>query len=388
MNQQTIITTIKNKFNEKFGTANDVIVSVAPGRVNLIGDHTDYNDGFVLPMTLDRAVYIALRRRQDNKCKFYSVNFDEYAEWDLNKIEKTSDLYWSNYIKGVVKLLLADGHKITGVEGVIFGDVPVASGLSSSAAVEVATLNGLQHLFAIDLSAIAAIKLAQKAENTFIGVQCGIMDQFISRLGKKAHALFIDCRSLEYKNVPVNLGEYVLLIVDTKVKRELAKSAYNERRASCDEAVKYFQTINPNVTALRDVDLKIFNEFGGNLPEIVRKRARHVISENQRVLEAINALNSGNFLRFGELLYSSHKSLQEDYEVSCKELDFIVTKAKNYGAIGARLTGAGFGGCGLIVVKKDKAESLVKHIVEEYKNLFGFEPALLELVDNLEAAIL
>jgi galactokinase len=387
LKQQAIIDAIKKQFNEKFGNLNKLLISIAPGRVNLIGDHTDYNDGFVLPMTLDRAVYIGLRRRNDDKCQFYSANFNEFIEWDLNEITKSSSFYWSNYIKGIMELLSRNNYKIRGVEGVVYGDVPIASGLSSSAAIEIATLNALVHLFDIDLTEIAAIKLAQQSENDFIGVKCGIMDQFISLLGKKGNALFIDCRSLEYQNVPVNLGKYVLIIVDTKVKRELAKSAYNERRASCEEAVKYFRSIDKNVKALRDVDLNTFNKFSSNLPEVISKRAHHVISENARVLDAVKMLQKGDLIAFGELVYASHKSLKDDYEVSCKELDFIVDFAKNYSAIGARLTGAGFGGCGLIIIQNNKANALISDLTESYQKLFGFSPELLQLVENIEARI-
>jgi galactokinase len=387
MNQsKEIIAKVKKQFVKQFGDKQEFVLAIAPGRVNLIGDHTDYNDGYVLPMTIDRAVYVALAPRQDNKCIVYSMNFDELVTWEADKIAKTNH-HWSNYVQGVMQILLDKGYKINGFNCVMFGDVPIGSGLSSSAAVEVATLLAFQHAFKLDILPIDSIKLAQYAENNFIGVQCGIMDQFVSRLGVKKHALFIDCRTLDYKKVPIKFGKYALVIIDTKVKRELAKSAYNERRASCEAAVEYFKLLDPKVKALRDVNLKMLQKAEGKLSATVFQRARHVISENQRVLDAMTALSNDDLLGFGKLLYQAHESIKNDYAVSCKELDFIVDTAKASAAIGARLTGAGFGGCAVVIIDEAKVAEFIKYLTKEYKALFEIEPDFLVLKDNLEASV-
>jgi galactokinase len=381
-----IITNVKEQFIKQFGDKQEFAIALAPGRVNLIGDHTDYNDGYVLPMTIDRAVYVALAPRQDNKCIVYSMNFDELVTWEADKIAKKNH-HWSNYLQGVMQILLDKGYKIGGFNCVMYGDVPIGAGLSSSAAVEVATLLAFQHAFKLDILPIDVVKLAQRAENNFIGVQCGIMDQFVSRLGIKDHALFIDCRTLDYKEVPIKLGKYALLIIDTKVKRELAKSAYNERRASCEEAVKYFQAINPNIKALRDVSLEMLQQAEGKLPATVYQRARHVVTENQRVLDAMKTLSENDLPGFGKLLYEAHNSIKNDYAVSCKELDFIVDTAKASAAIGARLTGAGFGGCALVIIDETRVSEFMNYLSKEYQTLFEINPEIMILKSNLESGV-
>lgn len=380
---EVILDKVKEQFRKQFNMTQDFVVAIAPGRVNLIGDHTDYNEGFVLPMTIDRAVYVALAPRQDSRCVVYSMNFDEVATWDVNKITKTGH-HWSHYLQGVMRILLDEGYNLSGFNGVVYGDVPIGSGLSSSAAVEIATLLALQSIFKLNISSLEAVKLAQLAENKFIGVQCGIMDQFVSLLGGKDHALFIDCRTLDYKKIPIKLDKYALLVVDTKVKRELAKSAYNERRASCEEAVRI---INGNVKALRDITLEQLLTMQGKLSDTVFKRARHVVSENQRVLDSIAALQNNDMLKFGELLYQAHASIKDDYSVSCKELDFIVDAAKTGGAIGARLTGAGFGGCALVIIEESKVTEFAAALIENYQKQFEIKPEVMVLKNNLEATV-
>lgn len=390
--QTQILSLLKESFAAKFGDSKHAIIAMAPGRVNLIGDHTDYNDGFVLPMTIGRAVYIAAHARTDNTCHVHSLNFDADASWQLNSIVKTKDNYWSNYIKGVMQVLQQAGYKLGGIDAVVYGHVPIGAGLSSSAAIEVASVCALDDLFALNLSPIDAIKLAQQAENEFIGMRCGIMDQFVSRLGKKGHALFLDCRSLEYKQIPIKLGDNSLLIVDTRVKRELVNSAYNERRASCEEAVKLCQKLYPKINALRDLTPEMFNNCLQKLqlPQVEASRARHVVLENQRVNDAIIKLEKNDLAGFGALLYQSHASLKDDYEVSCPELDFIVDAARKFGALGARLTGAGFGGCAVVVIEKDSVQQLQEYIINNYGNYAKSNsiPSFIEVNDNLEAAIL
>lgn len=379
---------LTNKFVEIFGNCENSCTIMAPGRINLIGEHTDYNDGFVLPMTIDRAVYIILRRRTDKQCNFFSLNFNEAASWNLKDIRKEKQQHWANYLKGMLATMLAAGFEFDGVDGVVYGDVPLGSGLSSSAALEIATAFGIEQTYHLDISPLQMIHLAKKCENEFVGVNCGIMDQFVSRLGKKDHALFLDCRTLKTEHVPINFEQHVLLIANSKVKRELAKSAYNERCAECSVAVAYFQKLNPGITKLRDISWKMLEQNAKHLDTTVYKRARHVISENQRVLAAVTALQNNALLDFGELLFASHLSLKQDYAVSCEELDFLVDSAKSFGAAGARLTGAGFGGSALILAAKNDAEIISQKLSDSYANKFGFAPEITILKNNFETGII
>lgn len=379
---------IEDTFQKHFGDTTGLTVAMAPGRVNLIGEHTDYNDGFVLPMTIDRAVYIGLRPRNDNLCKMYSVNYDEQSEWSLDDISKSERQPWTDFLKGVQQQLLAAGYELKGVEGVVYGDVPLGSGLSSSAAIEVAMAFALQNAFQFDMNPVDMATLCQRAENEFVGLQCGIMDQFVSRLGKRNQALFLDCRTLQYEHIPFSFDEVALLIVDTRKKRELAKSAYNERRAECAEAVAFFRSINSQVTALRDVSPEEFEKHKELLSGKVRGRVRHVVTENRRVLDAMAALKGNDMTFFGNLMYASHRSLREDYNVSCEELDWIVDKARDNGALGARLTGAGFGGCALVLTSKDRTEPIIEKVGHGYRERFGIDAAIMALRENFEAGIM
>jgi galactokinase len=375
---------VEEAFEKKFGNIDGMIVAMAPGRVNLIGEHTDYNDGFVFPMTIDRAVYVGLRARSDAVCSMYSVNFDSDATWSRERIERNGHPPWTAFVKGVQQMLISAGYPLRGVEGVIYGDVPIGSGLSSSAAIEVATAYALQTVFRFDMDPVEMIRLCQRAENEFVGVQCGIMDQFVSRLGTHAHALLLDCRSLQHEQVPFSFEKITLLIVDTKMKRALLQSAYNERRAECDEAVRIFRSLDPRVRALRDVPMTMFEEHHARLFDKVRRRARHVITENQRVHNAVAALKADDIITFGTLMYESHHSLRADYEVSCAELDGIVDTAQKAGALGARLTGAGFGGCALVLSTKEQARKISEAVSESYRNQFGSGPTIMTLTDNFE----
>lgn len=379
---------IEDTFQKHFGDTTGLTVAMAPGRVNLIGEHTDYNDGFVLPMTIDRAVYIGLRPRNDNLCKMYSVNYDEQSEWSLDDISKSERQPWTDFLKGVQQQLLAAGYELKGVEGVVYGDVPLGSGLSSSAAIEVAMAFALQNAFQFDMNPVDMATLCQRAENEFVGLQCGIMDQFVSRLGKRNQALFLDCRTLQYEHIPFSFDEVALLIVDTRKKRELAKSAYNERRAECAEAVAFFRSINSQVTALRDVSPEEFEKHKELLSGKLRGRVRHVVTENRRVLDAVAALKGNDISFFGNLMYASHRSLREDYNVSCEELDWIVDKARDNGALGARLTGAGFGGCALVLTSKDRTEPIIEKVGHGYRERFGIDAAIMALRENFEAGIM
>jgi len=357
------------RFKDVYGQS-PAFVARAPGRVNLIGEHTDYNDGFVLPMAIDRDVTIVGRHRNDRIVRLHSANFDNSIEFSLDNIEKLDRNTWSNYNRGVADVLQKDGHTLNGFDGVVHGNVPIASGLSSSAATEMATMMAFSAATpALKLDGVTMARLSQRAENQFVGVNCGIMDQFISSLGKKDHALFIDCRSLEYQLAPMMQGVTVL-VVDTNASRSLAASAYNERRAQCEEASRIF-----GVKALRDVSVETFERRQGELPDLIAKRASHIVYENQRVLDAVEALRANDVVRFGQLMNQSHDSLRDLYAVSSKELDAVVDIAREMrGVHGARMTGAGFGGCAIALVNNEQAGALAERMKEEYPRRTGKQP--------------
>ncbi len=357
------------RFKDVYGQP-PAFVARAPGRVNLIGEHTDYNDGFVLPVAIDRDVTIVGRPRDDRTVRLHSANFENSTEFSLDHIEKLDRNTWSNYNRGVADVLQKDGHTLNGFDGAVWGDVPIASGLSSSAATEMATMMAFSAATpALKLDGVTMARLSQRAENQFVGVNCGIMDQFISSLGKKDHALFIDCRSLEYQLAPMMQGVTVL-VVDTNASRSLAASAYNERRAQCEEASRVF-----GVKALRDVSVETFERRQGELPEIIAKRAAHVVYENQRVLDAVEAMRGNDVVRLGQLMNQSHDSLRDLYAVSSKELDAVVDIAREMrGVHGARMTGAGFGGCAIALVRPGCSEAVTAGVAARFTARFGVPP--------------
>ncbi|RKX99340.1 galactokinase, partial [Candidatus Poribacteria bacterium] len=316
-----------DRFADAFGSK-PRIISRAPGRVNLIGEHTDYNDGFVLPIAIDRSVKVAASPRDDSKVVIKSLDFDETVEFDLEAIERDEEHPWSNYPRGVAHVLIEAGHRLVGMNAVVTGDVPIGAGLSSSAAIELAFAMAFAALSSIDIPRKELALLCQKAENGFVGVSCGIMDQFISAMGRKGCAMFLDCRSLEFELVPLDLTDHVFVVCDTKVKRELSGSEYNKRRAECEKGVELLKRHLPGIKALRDVTPEDFDRYSNELPETIRKRCRHVILENERVVRAVEALKSGDLKEFGELMNESHESLRVDYEVSCEELDLMVGIAR------------------------------------------------------------
>ena len=346
----------------------------APGRVNLIGEHTDYNDGFVMPMAIEKEITMLAQLRPDKKIKFYSLDYDQLVEYDLENLEYDEENVWANYLMGVIDEIQKLGESLQGFNLMFTGNVPQGSGLSSSAALEVVTALAVTDLHKIKIDGVEMALLAQRAENNFVGVQCGIMDQYISRLGKKDHALLIDCRTNDYELVPFKNENYQIVICNSKVERGLVDSEYNQRRSECNQAVDFFaEKEDKNITALRDVDLETVVKYKDQLKENVYKRAHHVVSENERVLASKQALEADDMQKFGDLMYASHKSLSEDYEVSCKELDILVKLAAEEEVEGARMTGAGFGGCTVNLVKKDKVDDFVKNIKENYKAETGIE---------------
>jgi galactokinase len=367
------------KFQEIFGEAPTFLVR-APGRVNLIGEHTDYNDGFVLPMAIDRAAWIAARPRDDRQVHVYSLDYEEISEFSLVDLQKGKG--WAEYIKGVANELRVAGFdtlpgtgklspttsELGGWEGVLGGDVPKGAGLSSSAAVELAAARAFGAVSGFAWEPARMARVGQKAENHWVGVNCGIMDQMVSAAAQAGHALFLDCRSLEYQHIPLPESAAVV-VMDTSTRRGLVGSAYNERRAQCEEAAKFF-----GVPALRDVSLNEFNVKSGQLEDTVMRRARHIITENQRVLNAVKAMHAGNALEVGKLFNESHASLRDDFEVTNQALNQIVDCAQTHSACyGARMTGAGFGGCAVALVKRERVEAFVEATGEAYRAVSGLD---------------
>ncbi len=364
------IEAIRQAFQQQYGGT--PVVVRAPGRVNLIGEHTDYNDGFVLPMAINRDVLIAVRPRADRIVALHSLNFEATATFALDHLAPSTEQPWINYVQGVAQQLAREGLALTGMEGVIEGDVPIASGLSSSAATEVAALMAFQALGGWELDGARAALLCQQAENEFLGVRVGIMDQFISRLGKRDHALFIDCRSLQYEPIPLQARDHVFMVADSHQSRELAASAYNVRRSQCEQAVEALRADMPEIRALRDVDPDDLERYGWRLEGETGRRARHVVSEDERVLKAIAALRGGDLSAFGALMNESHESLRFDYEVSSRALDVLVGAARQVdGCLGARLTGAGFGGCTVSLVRQAAVPEFERHVTEVYRRELG-----------------
>jgi len=342
----------------------------APGRVNLIGEHTDYNDGFVLPMAIDRAIWIGLRPRDDRQVVVHSVQFNETGQFSLDEL-KNEKAGWIEYVKGTASILQQAGHPLAGWEGVLIGDVPLGAGLSSSAALEMATARAFAVVSDLPWDPIEMAKLGQKAENQWIGVQCGIMDQLISAAGVAGHALLVDCRSLETRPVPLPPGVAVA-VLDTDTRRGLVDTQYNRRRGQCEAAAAFF-----NKPALRDVDLDLFQGLAADLDEVTQRRALHVITENDRTLQAVEAMCRGEVAALGVLMNKSHESLRDDYEVSSDALNAMVECAEAHaGCHGARMTGAGFGGCAVALIDADTADDFAKATAAAYQEKTGHTSAV------------
>ena len=362
-------------FESRHGQAPDVVVR-APGRVNLIGEHTDYNDGFVMPMAIDSAIWLALRPCQGDRVRVHSLDFDETGSFDLADVRSRetghTDAGWIEYLKGVSWALLDAGHDLEGWEGVVAGDVPVGAGLSSSAALEMACARASAAVSGLPWEPAAMAKLGQRAENEWVGVNCGIMDQMISACGGAGHALLLDCRSLAGTQVPLPEST-VVVVMDTGTRRGLVDSAYNERRSQCEAAAAHF-----GVPALRDVSVQRFEqESEAGMPPGSWGRARHVITENERTERAAVAMREGDAAELGRLMDASHESLRADFEVSSAELDAMVDCAHGApGCLGARMTGAGFGGCAVALVSETDAEPFSAQVAERYTRATGQDPSV------------
>jgi galactokinase len=365
---------LKQWFKARYG--GDARVFRAPGRVNLIGEHTDYNDGFVMPAAIDFYTWVALAPRSDRRLVIHSENLSESAEFDLDAPARGPRHHWSDYVFGVAVMLEEAGHRLRGAGMLIRSDVPMGAGLSSSAAIEVSTGFGLLGNSGIEVNRVELAKLCQRAENEFVGMRCGIMDQFISCSGHAGKALMLDCRSLDYKLLPLP-SQVSLVICNTMVRHELASGEYNKRREECEAGVQGLRQNLPNVRALRDVSLADLEKYGGDLPDVVFRRCRHVVSENARVTDAAAALERADLATFGRLMAESHRSLREDYEVSCAELDLMVELAnKAPGVIGARMTGGGFGGCTINLVENASLDDFRSSVARGYERETGRAPEI------------
>lgn len=354
-------------YQTRYGKPPEAIIR-APGRVNLIGEHTDYNDGFVLPVAIDRAVFIAAGKRSDKTVNVHSLDFKEDFSFTAGEPRGDSPKHWADYIRGVFWLLQEQGYKLGGLDLATVSDVPIGAGLSSSAATELGSIETLEHFFDLSIPQQQKALLGVEVEHQYIGVPCGIMDQTISALGVEGHALLIDCRSLQTTPVPIPSGVSIL-VMDTRKSRGLVDSEYALRRQQCEEAAHIL-----GVKALRDVPVAVFEVRQGELPEVHRKRVRHVVTEDARTLQTVDMLRNGQLKEAGQMLNESHSSLRDDYEVSCRELDVIValTQAQP-GVYGARMTGGGFGGCAVALVEDEAVDNIIKQVLPAYKAQTGLD---------------
>jgi galactokinase len=359
-------------FEQIFGTAPTVFR--APGRVNLIGEHTDYNEGFVLPAAIGFYTHVAIGRRPDRKLLIRSQEFAGDFEFDLANLPSKRVGAWCDYVLGVAVMLRRRGLLTEGANLLVQGEVPVGAGLSSSAAVEVASALALLSLGGLHLPMSDVAKLCQQAENSFVGARVGIMDQFVSCMGKAGNAFFLDCRSLEFKFVPIP-SEIQLVICNTMVKHDLATGSYNTRRQECEEGSRILAKRDPKIRALRDVSIEQLERYADDLPPVLRKRCTHIVHENQRVLDAVQCFADGDLNRLGELMRDSHRSLRDLYEVSCRELDIMVDAAEGLpGHCGGRMTGGGFGGCTVNLVQARNAKDFAAQVSERYRRKTGISP--------------
>ncbi len=364
------------KFYEKYGNRSDKpVLFFSPGRVNLIGEHTDYNGGFVFPCALNYGTYLLIRKIKANILKFSTINFNDDSETELKGLFVNTSKKWINYPLGVINEFIKKGIILSGLEFLYYGDLPNGAGLSSSASIEMVTAVAVNEFFNAGFSTLDLVKMSQKAENEFVGMNCGIMDQFAVGFGKKDHAIFLNCDTLFFENVPMILTDCSLVITNTNKRRGLTDSKYNERRGECDKAVELLQLYKPirNLSELNIVEINILEKYIKD--PVIRKRAKHVISENGRVVEAVKVLKDNDIIRFGELMNQSHDSLKDDYEVTGIELDTLVFEGRKLpGVIGTRMTGAGFGGCTISIVRKTDSAKFMTVLSAVYQKKTGLMP--------------
>jgi galactokinase len=363
---------VQTRFQNLFDT--QPIVVRSPGRINFIGEHTDYNNGYVMPAAIDRQIVAAVDFAIDQHSTLYSVKHNEFFSFHTSDPARVKSPLWANYLLGVVKKFSDEGYVVKAFNCVIDGDVPTGAGLSSSAALECSFAYALNHLHGLDIPKLKLIQIAQWAEHNYAGVMCGIMDQFASMMGQQGHAFVLDCRSLEYNYFPVDLSETSIILCDSMVKHSLASTEYNTRRRECEEGVSILRKYYPEVHSLRDATMQMLEDHSAAFPRKVYDRCSYVIQENKRVLDASRDLNNRDLISFGKRMYETHHGLSELYEVSCDELDFLVGQARGIPAVlGARMMGGGFGGCTInLVVKKDSAD-FVRKITDAYRSRYNVE---------------
>jgi galactokinase len=370
-------TKIRSLFREKFGTGGRLYAS--PGRVNLIGEHTDYNLGFVLPGAIDKAIYMEIKPNGGRRCRLFSADYNEPFEFEPGSPE-LPDRQWARYIFGVVGEIGKLGKTVEGFDCVFGGDVPLGAGLSSSAALESVTGFALNDLFGLGLSRGELARAGQMSEHNYVGVRCGIMDQFASLFGEKGKLIRLDCRSLEYKMIPFDPVGYKVLLLDTQVKHSLASSAYNERREQCEAGVAVVARHVPGVESLRDVTFEQLETYRSEMTPVVYRRCHYVLSENRRLLEACEALERDDYATFGQNMFGSHDGLSKEYEVSCPELDFLVDRFRGTdGVLGARMMGGGFGGCTINILREPVYGALVEDVAAAYHKKFGIAPRVIDV---------
>jgi galactokinase len=361
---------INQLFEQRYGAKPIIVVS--PGRINLIGEHTDYNEGFVLPAAIDKAIVVAVQKRNDNQVYLYAMQFGEEYTVALTDFKKT-DNHWSNYILGVADQLQKRGFVLSGFNIILGGNVPIGAGVSSSAAVECATVFALNDLFGFGISKMDMVKIAQKAEHEFAGVMCGIMDQFASMFGQENKVISLDCRSLEYEYFPIEMTGLKIVLLDTNVKHSLASSEYNVRREHCEKGVAMMKQQYPSIKNLRDATMEMLDECVKTEP-LIYKRCKYVIEENIRLKEACKNLANNDIKSFGQKMFRTHDGLSKEYEVSCKELDYLVEQVRDEEAVlGARMMGGGFGGCTINLVKEEAIPALVTKLSKLYHENMGLE---------------
>ncbi|MGB5434490.1 MAG: galactokinase [Maribacter sp.] len=361
----------------------------SPGRINIIGEHTDYNMGYVLPTAIEKKITFKFQKNGSDKiCHVYSKGYDTGFELSLDTIE-ISKVEWENYILGVLNEISKRTDKLRGFDCVLESHVPIGSGVSSSAALECGLAFGLNEMFDLGLSKMDIVKLSQAAEHTYAGTKCGIMDQFASVMSKKGHVILLDCESLEYSYIPIHIKPYKIVLLNTNVSHNLASGEYNKRRAQCETGVSALQKIYPEVKSLRNANMDMLNEVKDTIDETVYNRCAYVIQEKTRVLEAVEALKANNLKRVGELLYETHEGLSKMYEVSCPELDFLVAFTKgNDAVLGARMMGGGFGGCTINLVHEDAIEEFVAAASKAYEKAYNLKLTWFEASPSQGTSIL
>jgi galactokinase len=369
-----LVDVVEAKFKELFNE--QPILVRSPGRVNLIGEHTDYNFGYVLPAAIDKVIYLAITPRKDECCKIFAIDMDNIHEFALSNLQFTQK-GWPNYLMGVVDQLNKAGYKFNGFNCVFGGDIPIGAGLSSSAALEAGLAFALNFIFDLGINNLTLVKLAQKAENEFVGVQCGIMDQYINIFGKSGNVLRIDCRSLDCEYYPFENSNVSLVLFDTCISHALASSEYNQRKIECIKGIETIKKGHPHVDSLRDVSIDMLSEYRSKMDSTIFRRCKYVVEENERVLAACNALQRKDLKAFGQYMYKTHDGLSNDYNVSCKELDYLVELVRdNPHVYGSRMMGGGFGGCTINLIENCEIKQISRAVIEMYNQRFHSEPKI------------